>query len=74
MKLVLTRPEAIKRINEFLKTQEVGGGFFKLTTMDAILGEALKLCTPAQIENLVKDLGGVSRVFNVQGDVELSIN
>lgn len=73
MKLVLTKKEAVERLRTHLKAQEVGGGFFRLTTMDQILGRALESASCREIEEVIKDLGGVGRVFSIQGDLELSI-
>ena len=73
MKLVLTHREATEKIKRYLRTLEAGRGFFGLSSVDSLLNKALESTSSSDIEKLVKELGGTGRVFNVQGDLELSI-
>lgn len=72
MKLVLTKKEAVEKVKNHLKTTE-SSELFKLASFDTLFGRALESASGADVEKLVKDLGGVGRVFNVQGEIELSI-
>lgn len=72
MKLVVTKKEAVEKVKQHLKSTE-SAKLFDLVSFDSIFGRALEGASSADVEKLVKELGGVGRVFNVQGEIELSI-